>query len=125
MWRSQRSKFEIHTVLLEYVHSTYLFAFSTNTRKKTFDLEPSMVGHEQDEEKGSDEEPSMVQTHNTYHINPDSKLGNALRVLKKTASAVVDDDPGRSASAAAPQSSLHRTPSGRLSSMYGDDSDVL
>ena len=31
MWRSQRSKFEIHTVLLEYVHSTFLFAFSTNT----------------------------------------------------------------------------------------------
>ena len=96
-----------------------------DTRKKNFDLEPSMVGHEQDEEKGSDDEPSMVQTHNTYHINPDSKLGNALRVLKKTASAVVDDDPGRSASAAAPQSSLHRTPSGRLSSMYGDDSDIL
>ena len=95
------------------------------TRKKNFDLEPSMVGHEQDDEKGSDDEPSMVQTHDTFHINPDSKLGNALRVLKKTTSAVVDDEPGRSADAAAQRLSLHRTPSGRLSSMYGDDSDIL
>ena len=86
-------------------------------RKKNFTIEPSRVDQES---KGTDLEPSMVlHDDDAYHTNPDSVLGNTLRMLKKKTSATVDDDEQRSA--AAQRSSMHRTSSGQCSSMYGEE----
>ena len=86
-------------------------------RKKNFTIEPSRVDQET---KGTDVEPSMVlHDDDAFHTNPDSVLGNVLRLLKKKTSATVDDDEQRSA--AAQRSRIHRTSSGQCSSMYGEE----
>jgi hypothetical protein len=86
-------------------------------RKKNITIEPSRVDQET---KGTDVEPSMVlHDDDAFHTNPDSVLGNVLRLLKKKTSATVDDDEQRSA--AAQRSRIHRTSSGQCSSMYGEE----
>ena len=85
-------------------------------RKKHFNIEPSRVGHDRETKGTDDEQPSMVlRDDDGFHTNPDSALGNALRVLKKTASANLSVDTEQESAAAAPRSS----------SMHGFDSDLL
>ena len=86
-----------------------------------FAVVPSQVDQEK-ETKGTDEGPSMVlRDDDAFHTNPDSTLGNVLRMLKKNSSVAVDEE---QRSATAQRSPLHRTSSGRCSSMYGEeDSD--
>ena len=89
-------------------------------RKKNFTIAPSRVDQET---KGTDVVPSMIlHDDDAFHTNPDSVLGNTLRMLNRKTSATVDDDEQRSA--AAQRSPMHRTSSGQRSSMYGEeDSD--